>query len=74
MGWIGFWAIDFEEKSDRGVSGRDNFLNRVKDPIRRPPANIAAFIKSEQHILTQGVVKIQIAEKPFVGAPAAGWI
>ena len=69
--WIGFWAFDFDEKSDRGVSGREEFLDRVKDPIRRPPANMAAFT-SEQHILTQGVIKIQIAEKPLLVPPLSG--
>jgi hypothetical protein len=65
VGGVGFWAFDFEEKSDRGVSGRDEFLDRVKDPIRRPPANMAAFTV-EQHQLARGVLQIQIAEGPSV--------
>ena len=63
VGWLAFWAFDFEEKSEQGVSGRDEFLDRVKEPIRRPPANMAAFTM-EQHLLSQGVIKIQIAEGP----------
>src|SRR5690242_3905445 len=34
VGGVGFWAFDFEEKSDRGVSGKDELLDRVKEPIR----------------------------------------
>jgi hypothetical protein len=60
VGWLGFWAFDFEEKSERGVSGRDEFLDRVKEPIRRPPPQMAAFTV-EQHLVSRGVLKIQIA-------------
>jgi hypothetical protein len=63
VGWMAFWAFDFEEKSEQGVSGRDEFRDRVKEPIRRPPANMAAFTM-EQHLLARGVFKIQIAEGP----------
>jgi hypothetical protein len=58
-GGLGFWAFDFEEKSDRGVSGRDEFLDRVKEPIRRPPAHLAAFTV-EQHLVARGVLRIQL--------------
>src|SRR3974390_308546 len=71
VGWTGFWAFDFDEKSDRGVSGRDEFLNRVKDPILRPPANMAAFT-AEHHILAKGVIKVQISEKPLLVPPLPG--
>jgi hypothetical protein len=63
--WISFWAIDFEVTSKRGVSGRDEFLSRVKEPIRRPPPQMAAFT-AEQHLLAKGVVKIQIEDEPSV--------
>lgn len=59
-GWLAFWAFDFEEKSEHGVSGRDEFLDRVKEPIRRPPAHMAAFTV-EQHLVSRGVLKIQIS-------------
>ena len=59
VGWLAFWAFDFEEKSERGVSGRDEFLDRVKEPIRRPPPHMAAFTM-EQHLVARGVLKIQI--------------
>jgi hypothetical protein len=62
-GWLGFWAFDFEQKSERGVSGRDEFLDRVKEPIRRPPAHMAAFTV-EQHLRARGVLKIQIGGGP----------
>jgi hypothetical protein len=71
VGLIGFWAFDFDVTLNGGVSGRDEFLNRVKDPIRRPPAHMASFT-SEQHILTQGVIKIQTAEKPLLVPPMPG--
>lgn len=38
-------------------------LAQVKEPIRRPPANMAAFTMG-QHLLSHGVIKIQIAEGP----------
>ena len=63
VGWVAFWAFDFEEKSDQGVGGRDEFLDRVREPIRRPPANMAAFT-AEQHLIARGVFQIQIAEGP----------
>ena len=28
VGWLAFWAFDFEEKSEQGVSGRYEFLDR----------------------------------------------
>ena len=63
VGFLAFWTFDFEEKSDRGVSGRDEFLDRVKEPIRRPPPEIAAFTM-EQHLLSHGVLQIQTADGP----------
>jgi hypothetical protein len=62
-GWLGFWAFDFEEKSALGLSGRNEFLDRVKEPIRRPPAHMAAFTV-EQHLRARGVLKIQINGGP----------
>jgi len=59
VGWLAFWAFDFDEKSEHGVSGRDEFLDRVKEPIRRPPAHLAAFTM-EQHLVSRGVLKIQV--------------
>ena len=59
VGWLAFWAFDFEAKSERGVSGRDEFLDRVKEQIRRPPPHMAAFTM-EQHLVARGVLKIQI--------------
>lgn len=59
VGGVGFWAFDFEEKSNRGVSGKDEFLDRVKEPIRRPPPEMATFTV-EQHILARGALKIQV--------------
>jgi type VI secretion system ImpB/VipA family protein len=64
-GWVAFWAFDFEEKSNQGLTGRDEFLDRVKEPIRRPPANMAAFTM-EQHLLAHGVIRVQIAAGPSV--------
>lgn len=62
---FGFWAIDLDAHSERGVSGRDEFIARVKVPIRRPPPSMAAFAV-EQHILARGVAKIQIEDEPPV--------
>lgn len=45
-------AIDLEEMSPQGVTGREDFLYRVQDPVRRPPA-MAPFT-AEQHILAKG--------------------
>ena len=59
-GWTGFWAFDFEEKTKQGWVGKDIFLDCVKDPIRRPPPNMAAFT-AEHHILIKGAHQIQIA-------------
>jgi hypothetical protein len=62
---LGFWAIDLEVTSERGVTGRDKFLSRVRETIRRPPPGMASFTM-EQHLLAKGVVKIQIEDKPPV--------
>ena len=51
---LGFWAIDLEVSSEQGVTGREEFLSRVSQPIRLPPAEMAAFT-AEQHILAKGV-------------------
>jgi hypothetical protein len=60
---VGFWAIDFEVASSRGVMGRDEFLWRVKEPILRPPPEMRAFT-AEQHIIVKGVVQIQVQNQP----------
>ena len=57
------WTIDLEEISKKGVSGKNEFIDRVKDPVRRPPPEMAAFTMT-QHILRRGVAKIQIADGP----------
>src|SRR5262249_35483583 len=62
---LGFWAIDLEATSERGVSGRDEFLSRVQETIRRPSPEMAAFTM-EQHLVAKGVVKIQIEDRPPV--------
>jgi hypothetical protein len=65
-GHLGFWAIDLEVDW-QGVSGREEFVSRVREPIRRPPPGLAA-VALEQHILAKGVVRIQIeAEPPVAG-------
>ena len=61
VGWVAFWAFDFQEKSNDGTSGREEFLDRVKEPIRRPPPEMAAFVM-EQHLIARGVLQIQIAD------------
>jgi len=53
------WTIDFAEISN-GVSGKTEFLDRVKEQIRRPPPHLSSFAV-EQHIIARGVVKIQVA-------------
>ncbi|MBL9173691.1 MAG: hypothetical protein JNL10_09170 [Verrucomicrobiales bacterium] len=63
VGWLAFWAFDFGEKSRRGVDGREEFLSRVKEPIRRPPPEMAALVM-EQHLVARGVLNIQISEGP----------
>ena len=63
---LGFWAIDLEIQW-RGVSGKEEFVSRVRKPIRRPPPELAA-VAVEQHILAKGVVTIQIEDEP----PVAG--
>jgi hypothetical protein len=64
-GSLGFWAIDIDIRSQLGVSGKDEFLSRANESIRRPPPEMAAFT-AEQHILARGVVKIQIEDEPRV--------
>jgi len=59
------WAIDLNTSSANGVIGREEFLSRVSQPIRRPPPEMAAFTV-EQHILAMGVAKIQIEDQPAV--------
>ena len=66
VGSLGFWAIDLEHTSARGVSGREEFLDRVKEPVRRPPPQLAAVV-AEQHILAKGVAKIQIEGELLAG-------
>lgn len=61
-GWLAFWAFDFEVVADQGRSGRDLFLDRVKEPIRRPPTHLAAFT-AERHLVARGVLNIQIPEE-----------
>ena len=63
VGWLGFWAFDFEEKWDNGRTVKDQFLDCVKEPIRRPPANMAAFTV-EHHLVARGVLRIQIGGGP----------
>src|SRR5262249_10272077 len=60
---VGFWAIDFEVISARGVKGREEFLWRLKDPILRPPPEMRAFT-AEQHIIVKGVLQIQVQDQP----------
>ncbi len=62
---FGFWAIDLEAISDRGVLGKDEFAGRVREPIRRPPPELAA-VAVEQHILDRGVARIQINDGPIL--------
>ena len=63
VGWVAFRAFDFEAPSDEGVSGREAFLDRVKEPIRRPPPSMAEFT-AEQNLLARGVLRTQITEGP----------
>lgn len=65
----GFWAIDLDIASPRGVTGREEFVGRVRDPIRRPPPEVATIV-AEQHILARGVSKIQIEGKPVANGGA----
>lgn len=62
---FGFWAIDLDVRSEQGVLGRDEFIGRVRDPIRRPPAQLASVV-CEQHIQARGVTKIQVADGPGI--------
>ena len=60
---FGFWAIDLDAVSDSGVLGKDEFIGRVRERIRRPPPGLAA-VAVEQHILDRGVARIQINDGP----------
>jgi len=62
---VGCWAIDLDEISRHGVTGRDEFISRVREPIRRPPPALAA-LAAEQHLVKRGVVQIQIDDGPSV--------
>lgn len=62
-GSVGCWAIDLDETSERGVTGWEEFVSRVREPIRRPPPAMAAFT-AEQHLVARGVLKIQIDDGP----------
>jgi hypothetical protein len=63
-GHLGFWAIDLDVQW-RGVSGKQEFVSRVREPIRRPPPGLAG-VALEQHVLAKGVVTIQIEDESQV--------
>jgi len=56
---VGFWAIDLDVTSDCGITGRQEFASRIREPIRRPPVGMATFA-AEQEIVAKGVVQIQV--------------
>ena len=60
---IGFWAIDLDVKlRKKGLTGLEEFEARVREPIRRPPPELAAVILG-QHILSKDVVRILIGDQ-----------
>jgi hypothetical protein len=56
---VGFWAIDLDVTSDCGITGRQEFASRIREPIRRPPVGLETFAM-EQHIIVKGVVEVQV--------------
>ena len=59
-GNIIFFAFDFEEKSERGATGREIFLDRVKGQIYRLPVPPQVPAYAHQ-IVAKGVFNIQTA-------------
>jgi hypothetical protein len=57
----GFWAIDLDCVFSNGVTGRSEFISRVKERIRRPPPAMAAFT-AEQHIFDRGVIRVSTSK------------
>lgn len=53
------WVIDLDHVHDNGISGRDDFLHRVREPVRRPPPAMA-HLAAEQHIISAGAHRVQV--------------